>query len=229
MKFIKKREEPREFSVWKQKENENWKPTWSDLRDDSMRPEQNPKTALRSTLLHEQGYICCYCGRRIDHDSSHIEHLKPRQTYPELSLDYFNLLASCPGYSENTKEDFTIPRPTHEHCGHKKQNWYDTDLMVSPLDEDCETYFTYTAFGEILARKDDDVELAAQETIKRLGLNYPQLETARRRIVEEILDVTAGLTPEEIEILIESYAQPDKEGKYVRFCGMVLYFLRSIK
>lgn len=56
-----------------------------------------PKNALRKRLLEDQGYICCYCGQRIDDDNTKIEHIKPQKYFPELSLDFNNMLASCDG------------------------------------------------------------------------------------------------------------------------------------
>lgn len=35
----------------------------------------NPKQALQKALLQEQGYICCYCGKRIGEENIRIEHL----------------------------------------------------------------------------------------------------------------------------------------------------------
>ncbi|MEB3356020.1 MAG: retron system putative HNH endonuclease [Synechococcales bacterium] len=208
--------------------NENWQPSWKDLRDDKIKPDFKPKTVLHESLLWEQGYICCYCGRRICRASSHIEHLKPRTTFPELSLCYLNLLASCPGYlEEEDSKSLTESQCPQEHCGHKKGSWYEPQLMVSPLEIDCEEYFRYTAFGEILPTNAPERELAAQETIERLGLNHVSLERARRQAVEATLLIMDGLDAEDLQRLVESYEQPNEEGKYVRFCEVVLYFLKS--
>ena len=113
-----------------------------------------------------------------------------------------------------------------EYCGQRKGNWYDSQLTVSPLISDCEDYFRYTGFGEILPASDPNRKLASQETIQRLGLNHSKLETARRRVVEEILPIIDDLSMEEITKLIQSYEQLDGEGKYVRFCAVVLHFLK---
>ncbi len=59
MRYIKKQQTPQEFLDWKAKSNEDWQPTWDDLKN----PE---KTIVRQSLLKEQGYICCYCQRRIN-------------------------------------------------------------------------------------------------------------------------------------------------------------------
>jgi uncharacterized protein (TIGR02646 family) len=59
------------------------------------------KKGLKKFLLQEQGFVCCYCGRRLFNDhNTLIEHLTPkggsagdkRKVY-----DYDNLMASCMG------------------------------------------------------------------------------------------------------------------------------------
>jgi uncharacterized protein (TIGR02646 family) len=55
------------------------------------------KDKLRESLLTEQGYICCYCMQRIDDSNMKIEHWKSQDDYPELQLDYNNLLGACKG------------------------------------------------------------------------------------------------------------------------------------
>jgi hypothetical protein len=57
MKYIIKNSEPIEFGKWKALANDNWKPTYSDLRG-------NEKTDVHISLMEEQGYICCYCESR---------------------------------------------------------------------------------------------------------------------------------------------------------------------
>ncbi|MGK7925879.1 MAG: retron system putative HNH endonuclease [Spirulina sp.] len=93
MKYIKKNEEPEIFRDWKALANEDWQPNW----DENFQSPEKP--AVHRSLLREQGSICCYCGREITRETSHIEHLKPRSLYPDLALNYSNLLASCQGES----------------------------------------------------------------------------------------------------------------------------------
>jgi uncharacterized protein (TIGR02646 family) len=100
MKFIRKQEEPANFTTWKQQASAEWQPNW----DNFQKPE---KVEVHEALLTEQGHICCYCGQRIARAESHIEHFRPRTSFPELTLNYNNLLASCHGYTEddNSHED----------------------------------------------------------------------------------------------------------------------------
>lgn len=116
MKHINKNQPPQDFIKWKNQANEDWQPSWNNFQ----KPE---KKSVHNSLLKEQGFICCYCSRRIKRTDSHIEHLKPRNKYPKLVLDYDNFLASCQGESETPP---TIP----VHCGHKKDQWFAVQLLM---------------------------------------------------------------------------------------------------
>uniref|UniRef100_B8HSX4 C2H2-type domain-containing protein n=1 Tax=Cyanothece sp. (strain PCC 7425 / ATCC 29141) TaxID=395961 RepID=B8HSX4_CYAP4 len=220
MKYIEKGEEPSSFTGWKAQKNENWEPTW-----DNLQAPQKPE--LHEALLFEQGYICCYCGMRISKTNSHIEHLKPRSHFPELALDYNNLLSSCPGEGDE-KIQSEATKLKHLHCGVGKDDWYDPTLMVSPLAPNCTDYFSYTAFGEILAATDLTLNAAALETIKRLRLDHSKLTLIRRRAIEAIIPLDDDYTQEEIETLIESYSQRNEKGEFVRFYAAVIYILKQL-
>lgn len=211
MKFIKKSEEPEIFQQWKSQANENWQPTWDVLR-------AKEKRQLHQNLLAEQGFICCYCQRQISLEDSHIEHLKPKTHYPELALEYTNLLASCQGESEE-------PPPVPVHCGHHKKDWYDEDLLVSPLDENCEQLFTYTELGEIRPISDPQIQQSAKTTIDQLGLDIDKLRAMRREAIEAILDGFEDLTESDKHQLIEGFKTTDNEGKYTEFCMVLVYII----
>ena len=65
----------------------------------------NDKNELRDSLLREQGYICCYCMKRIpekndlnlDEHGCKIEHFKCQNKNSNLELVYSNLMISCLG------------------------------------------------------------------------------------------------------------------------------------
>ncbi|MDC0834707.1 TIGR02646 family protein [Geitlerinema sp. CS-897] len=213
MKYIRKGTEPKRFEEWKQEENEDWKPSY----DDNF---QNPeKQEVHEALLKEQGYICCYCERQIDRSSSHIEHLIPRNQRYDLALAYDNLFASCQGESET-------PPPKSVHCGHKKAEWYDETLMVSPLQEDCETFFRYTEDGQILASRDVEKNKAATTTIDKLGLDIPKLRRMRQAAIEGFLGDIDRLLPEQIETLLNWLSQ-SKQGQFEAFGSAIAYVLKQ--
>jgi len=55
------------------------------------------KSAFRDFLTPQQDHRCCYCRRLLlNHGSAKpIEHILPRQTFPQFSLYYWNLSICC--------------------------------------------------------------------------------------------------------------------------------------
>ncbi|MCP4107825.1 MAG: TIGR02646 family protein [Desulfobacteraceae bacterium] len=163
MKHVVKGDEPASFQHWKQQN----RPTtdWSDFSGTEVYQE------LKSTLIEQQGELCCYCEIALKQNTdAHVEHLKNRQNYPRKKFDFQNLLASC----------------QHNYCcGHKKGNGYFAD-MVSPLNADCQSRFTYTGNGKIIPSDEDDT--SAQKTIELLALNCKRLRDQRESIIKNLDD-----------------------------------------
>jgi uncharacterized protein (TIGR02646 family) len=212
MKRIVKNSEPEAFREWKDSQLPS--PSWVSLYGSPA------KGTLHESLLDEQGCICCYCGKRIRLEDSHIEHLKPRSVCPRLQVEYDNLLASCEG-------DTNAVTPRRDrHCGHRKGEWCDPLLMVSPLQENCEEHFRYTLQGEIGPSGDKSMERPAQETILRLGLDSTVLKRARRRAITAVLKMFDPITAEKAERLVEGFRARDNDGQYAPFCAVIVYVLR---
>ncbi|GAX34757.1 retron system putative HNH endonuclease [Nodularia sp. NIES-3585] len=211
MKYIQKSEETQSLTAWKQIANDDWQPSWENFSN----PE---KLDVHQSLLQEKGFICCYCGRQINSDNSHIEHLKPRTNYPELALDYKNMLASC-------QKDTIRKEPLH--CGKKKDKWYDDNLMVSPLDVNCADYFRYTEDGQILAQQSPDKKDAADTTINKLGLNIDKLKSLRSDAIDGILEGFEELTNDEKQKLFLSFSQFNTNGQYEEFCAAIAYIIKQ--
>ena len=163
MKPIVKNSEPQQFSKWKAQGGASRR--WDDVRG-------RIKTVVQRALMDEQGHICCYCESLITATSSHVEHFRPRSQFRSRELDYRNLHCSC-------LRDPVRGEPIH--CGHKKGNWFDRQLLVSPLQKNCDRRFTFSPNGEIRPRRSND--LAAAMTIKRLGLDLPKLQRGRAAAV----------------------------------------------
>ena len=74
MKFINKNQEPKDLENWKQQDKMflRGNPKWN-------RVQTSIKDVIRNSLREEQGYICCYCERRLLENDSHIEHFKPKR------------------------------------------------------------------------------------------------------------------------------------------------------
>jgi uncharacterized protein (TIGR02646 family) len=211
MRHITKGPEPELFSKWKN-DNHGLAVVWEDLASDA-------KRALRDALLAEQGHICCYCGERLLGHHWPIEHLKPRTTFPGLTFDYSNMLASCPGGEKG-------PLPRLLHCDKKRGNWNDDELMVSPLNPDCEGYFVFRSNGTIEPTDDPEKKRTARETIKRLGLDIEKLNGYRNKALEAIQDVLDSGTDHELRALIEGVSRPDAEGRLAPFCFALVQVLK---
>jgi uncharacterized protein (TIGR02646 family) len=207
MKYIIKWPEPAEFTNWKNLVNDNWKPTYDALRGDE-------KRALTNALKNEQGYICCYCERRIEGNDFHIEHLKPQgeNLFPENQLDYDNLLCSC---------QREVERGEPIHCGNSKGSWYDDHLLISPLSPDCEEKFKYTFDGYIEPATNDD--FTARSTIDKLKLKIDKLNTLRRKAIEPFID--EELTETDLQNFKRGYLidKAENEGKFNEFYTTIKY------
>ncbi|MHC8356208.1 retron system putative HNH endonuclease [Pseudomonas sp. LB3P81] len=170
MKRVLKGTEPASFTEWKNSANDEWTPTYSTL--------QNPqKRDLHDSLLQEQGFFCCYCGREIEATNSHIEHFRPQEHYEELALEYHNLHTSC---LRETKPGNPL------HCGHRKGNWFDEAQHISPMDERSELRFRYLQTGEIQPAESDDTP--ASKMIDVLALDIAYLNNRRERVILQVFD-----------------------------------------
>lgn len=206
MKYIIKDKEPESFILWKDNDKmyQRGRPNWDRLNHSKYKDIKNE---LLESLKREQGYICCYCEVKLTKNDYHPEHFKPKNKnkYPELQLEYKNLLCSCQLELETGE-----PR----HCGNSKGSWYDENLLVSPLDIDCESKFTYTEDGYI-----EHTDKASEETIKHLQLNIDNLNTARAKAIEPfILDISI----EEAKLFAEDYLRQNN-GKYNEFYTTIKY------
>lgn len=188
MKYIQKGPEPEELLLWKAQANGDWSPSFKALRGCE-------KQALYQSLLKEQGAICCYCEQRITQESSHIEHLKPQEREDVDDLDFSNMLCSCIKIRIKGAEN---------HCGVRKDNWFDENLFVTPIQSNCEQQFRYSFNGQIHSTND-----ASEETIHRLGLNCSKLQRLRKAAIDGFVEMD--------DISLEMVLQEDKDGNFCEF------------
>ena len=210
MKHIVKDQNTPDFDEFKASANGDWQPTYEGLRDST-------KKEVKDSLMKEQGHICCYCERELSDNDSHIEHFKPRSGEDVDPLDYANMLCSCQNQLKQGE-----PR----HCGHLKGDWFDDQLIVSPLDPDCEEHFAYTEDGEIQpATKSDD---AARMMIKKMGLNIPKLIAFRKKAIEAFSD--EDLSEQERSQFVSGYLIKNTDGMFGEFWTTIDYiFVRNVR
>lgn len=211
MKHIGKREEPKELAQWKikRKVREDCQPKWKYLK-------KEVKEAVMSSLLEEQGEICCYCCRDVSFSDRHIEHFRPQEKFKARRFDYRNMLVSC-------QADKKPGEPWH--CGYAKGGWFEEDMLISPLDKDCEDRFRYTAAGCVYPTDDSDVP--ARVTIDILDLNTDRLRAMRMEAVDAALKDIETLSSDEIQGLISGYQRRNRDGRFTPFCMAIVYVLSS--
>ena len=203
MKKITKGSEPGELLDWKGLANAEWQPTYNQLRGPI-------KKAVKKSLMFEQGFICCYCERRLVNEDSHIEHFRPQSDPGCDPLDYNNLLCSCQNQTGKGE-----PR----HCGNLKDKWFDEQQLISPLADTCEARFAYSGDGVI--RPSDPRDQAAMITIKKLGLDIRKLNDLRKKAVDPFLD--AVLSDSEVGQFTAAYLRKDDEGRFGEFWTTIRY------
>ena len=186
-------------------------PRYSDLNEVENLPH---KIFLKNSLISEQGHICCYCCKPIDTKNSHIEHIRPkeRNEYRAISLEYENLLASCQGYHDR-----------EENCGHSKDNAFNEELFVSPLEENCESLFEFSDRGKIKAVDGNE---RAGYTIELLNLDTEQLNAARTEAMW-VSGAMDELTEDECQKLLDKFENVDERGRYAGFSDAIVYQLKK--
>lgn len=158
----------------------NDKPSaWKDFDD-------NIKLKLHQHLWREQKTLCIYCQQQTplkkekqasEEIRSHIEHIRPQSTYPNLIFDYSNLSVSCEGFDCDTKDK----NPKKEFCEHRKHNKYDESNFLNPIElSDIETYFEYDIEGKIHPTSKDKKK--AKYMIDLLYLNHQKLIDMRKEV-----------------------------------------------
>lgn len=212
MKYVAKGRSPERFEAWKALANAQWTPTYADLRH----PQ---KAIVHEALLNEQCWVCCYCGREITQQDSHIEHFRPQETAPGLALVFDNLFASC-------IREMEPGAPLH--CGHGKGSEFDEANHISPLDAGCEGRFLYSLDGAILPAATDDESARYMSDLLRLDLAF--LRSRRREVLASVFDVDFLTTAsdEELRRLAAAYREPDATGRLQSFGHAVARYAEQL-
>lgn len=198
MRHFVKKASPPAFETWKAQANEDWSPSYATMGSER-------KGALLKALLEEQAYVCCYCGRSVDEQGSHVEHFRPQEQFPQLALDYANLHASCIRTPKGARAAW--------HCGHAKQNQFCEERFISPNDATCEQRFLYAMNGEMLVA--DQLDQRATYMHGLLRMNAPALSEWRNAALERVFDddFVASATSQELVELVDAFRRPAPDGR----------------
>lgn len=208
MKYIHKNPEPIGLR--------NYRKT-PDATYEGLRRKRSLYQAVKLSLAQEQGYICCYCGRRISGkgEDSQIEHIFAKGTpvYEEMQLDYeTNLLACCDGGKSKRKTDSI--RKEDLYCETPK---LDTILPINPLNPECENKFMFSEDGEVIGVSKD-----AEVTIKILNLNSPVIKTMRKYAIDNYALFPVLDWNEEINRL----QSRNSDDQFEEFCFVLESYIR---
>lgn len=214
MKYIKKGRPPQPLKCW--------------IRENSGVPGAQygtldfPTSATKKALLSEQGNLCAYAMVPIDASTSHIEHIKPQvlsrsEIAPNETWDYANLLACYPGNNpdETGRTQFGAT---------KKDDAWEGEKFVSPLQESCENRFRFSSDGSVAVNSPGDE--AAAWTIDTLGLDNVVLGEWRRAAIEAFgVSLTAPnpLKRTEAERLRVIVKDRREDGSFNGYCIAVLH------
>lgn len=264
MKGINKKQEPNNFERWRKDllpkkvdgSFDTEKYYWGLLKDFK---ESDPrkdeflekheyvfgKKDLRTALIKEQQYLCCYCCCRIENEGSKtkIEHFEPREEYGQRMFDYDNLHLACPGEPSKeitikSEDGKLLKKRLRLHCDTSKGNKFEKLIEgqivkpISPLKKIGDEFVVDTAFqyveGKILPIVDENKQ--AIYTIDLLNLNLPLIKDYRVNALfafeyDESTDDYFVFSEEEAQQLYDAYSDATAE-QLPEYCDMLLYYLK---
>lgn len=186
------------------------------------------KDELRAALLSEQGFICCYCMRRIQEavaNKMEIEHFKAYSIYngtdgkPDLTLDYSNLLSACKGNEGASKH--------LQHCDEHKGN---TEILLNPTDKNMMQKVRFDSSGNIfIAEKDDTEGVLNRDLTETLNLNVQTLVSERKKIwttLDQAMRKEFGMKPPTKSFITQKLKEVSVQnnGKFEPICQVYIYY-----
>jgi len=192
---MNKKDEPEFFSEFKRKKNPKHWDILNKLENLHIKPELKSYMLKNEQKIGNKSY-CPYCEMILSFEDSdlkedkkcHIEHIKPKSKFGNLTFDYRNFLTSCS--DKNT-------------CGQSKGNKWD-NLFINPVEENPEEYFSYSMrTGKIIPKKENGLDYEkAVKTIEILNLNENKLCEYRKIYILQIIDTIGNLNDNnKIEII----------------------------
>jgi len=182
--------------------------------------DQATMAQLRLALLEDQGYVCCYCQKRIPEKllpKSKIEHFKCRHSFPDRQLEFQNLFIACNGIGN--KEEKTCDTKK----GRKAINSF--DFMTTKFEDE----ITYSKIGTISA-KNQDIDNEINDV---LNLNDDNLIEARKQVLTIInflkrkIGQSAGSYQNKLDKLIDDWTSKDANGKFKPYFTAGVYYLKK--
>lgn len=189
------------------------------------------KDAIRTALLGDQLWLCCYCLRRISDEfrphptnpdappivQMKVEHWQSQEHHPELQLAWTNMLGACLGGAGSPRADHT--------CDTRKG---DQAIALNPLDPAHVATLHCTSTGRL-----ESTDPRFQEDIEeRLHLNQRILVRDRKAKLERAIQRLTARYPRSsipesaVRALIEELESP-AEGKLPALCSVLRLWARK--
>lgn len=154
---------------------------WKDLTAED-------KNEIWQQLEKMQLKRCAYCECKMilhpERQDVHIEHFRPKSTYPQGTFEWKNLFGSCIHQDSCGRHK--------DHCGP-----YDTNDLIKPDEEDPEAYFLFVSDGTIVPRQglSEKDKKRAEVTLQVFNLDakHGRLQSMRRSAVSPYLDTAETL------------------------------------
>lgn len=175
------------------------------------------KNALRRALVSEQRGLCCYCMGSIDHyaGAMKIEHWQCQACYPDMQLEYHNLLGACMGHEGHP--------PKEQHCDTKKGN---KCLSWNPADPE-------HRIEECIGYDDDGTIWSCDSGFNEqlhtvLNLNLALLKNRRKAVVDSLFSWSEQEHPvsqENIRSKMDEFTGGD--DRLTPYCQVAVWWLRQ--
>jgi uncharacterized protein (TIGR02646 family) len=181
------------------------------------------KDQLRGQLISDQGFICCYCMKRIpegERPFCKIEHVKSQKYHPDLQLTYRNFLIACTGNEGSPN----IMQTCDTFKGEK-------DLSFNPSDKtrNIELFIFYLSNGEIRSNNpaidkdlDEILNLNTNDLKEIRKCYYMNIDDRIKKMGSEYKDkkIPRSILEKERQYLLTKY-----ENKFPEYCMVSVYLL----
>lgn len=213
MRKIVKTHPPAALTSWCE-ENKELNHSYSDM----LSTEAHQK--LKEKLLKEQGGLCAYTGKKIENETSHVEHLKPQAACDEWEdVEYRNVVACFPANGGDKSHGYGAPI---------KGGWWEEEKFISPLADDCERRFKFSWSGHVYPSPNNHV--AAIKTIEVLRLDEKSLQELRKSRIRGFFGYSVRtrakpLSSTDAKIILENIDRCDDNGRLLEFCFVLKQLL----
>lgn len=164
------------------------------------------KSYIRKRLLEMSHGKCSYCECNVGagEKEMNVDHFLPKKLYPDLVVEWNNLLPSCPHCNKNKSEHDTLKEP-----------------IINPCKDDPKKYLYLKLYRYY--SKDSNIESIGKRTIDILNLNdTAECVTERFKIGEELQKKIQDILEYAIEFEDQLNTNTRRKNRVVNGCRDIL-------